>query len=93
MKYQVSSNDVYNADEAGISTVPNKPSKVLALRGKKQVGNSASAKQGILLTTEICVNAAGNFVPIMFVLPRKRENPLLMEDAPSGSIAVYYESG
>ena len=73
--------------------MPNKPSKVLDLCGKKQVGNSASAKQGILLTTEICVNAAGNFVPIMFVFPRKRENPLLMDDAPSGLFAVYHESG
>ncbi|GBN90041.1 hypothetical protein AVEN_136776-1, partial [Araneus ventricosus] len=28
-----------------------------------------------------------------FVFPRKKENPLLMDDAPPGSFAVYHESG
>ncbi|GBM78831.1 hypothetical protein AVEN_157795-1 [Araneus ventricosus] len=28
----------------------------------------------------------------MFILPRKKENPLLMDDAPLGSFAVYHES-
>lgn len=93
LKYQFSPNDIYNVDETGILTVPNKPSKVLALRGKKQVGSLASAERGVLVTTEICVNAAGNFVPTMFVFPRKRENALLMDDAPPGSFAVYHESG
>ncbi|KAG5866973.1 hypothetical protein JTB14_031277 [Gonioctena quinquepunctata] len=34
--------DVYNVDETGITTVPNKPFKVLAYRGKKQVGALSS---------------------------------------------------
>ncbi|GBM99310.1 hypothetical protein AVEN_258409-1 [Araneus ventricosus] len=29
----------------------------------------------------------------MFVFPRKKENPLLMDDGPPGSFAVYHESG
>lgn len=82
LKYQFSPNDIYNVDETGILTVPNKPSKVLALRGKKQVGSWSSAERGVLVTTEICVNVAGNFVSPMFIFPRKRENPLLMDDAP-----------
>ncbi|GBM18551.1 hypothetical protein AVEN_47943-1 [Araneus ventricosus] len=92
-KYKFSPNDIYNADETGILTVANKPSKVLALRGKKQVGTLTSAERGVLVTTETCVNAAGNFLPPMFVFPRKKENPLLMDDAPPGSFAVYHESG
>lgn len=91
-KYKFSP-DIYNVDETGILTVPNKPSKVLALRGKKQVGCLSSAERGALVTAEICMNAAGNFMPAMFVFPRKRENPLLMDDAPPGSFAVYHESG
>ncbi|GBM09331.1 hypothetical protein AVEN_135059-1 [Araneus ventricosus] len=81
------------AHETGILTVANKPSKVLALRGKKQVGTLTSAEWGVLVTAETCVNAAGNFLPPMFVFPRKKENPLLMDDAPPGSFAVYHESG
>ncbi|GBN88475.1 hypothetical protein AVEN_12420-1 [Araneus ventricosus] len=29
----------------------------------------------------------------MFVFPRKKENPLLMDDAPPGSFAAHHESG
>ncbi|GBM03740.1 hypothetical protein AVEN_134958-1 [Araneus ventricosus] len=35
-KYKFSPCDIYNIDETGITTVPNKPSKVLALRGKNR---------------------------------------------------------
>ncbi|GBM87973.1 hypothetical protein AVEN_91927-1 [Araneus ventricosus] len=91
-KYKFSPNDIYNADETGTFTVANKPSKVLALRGKKQVNTLTSAERKVLVTAETCVNAAGNFLPPMFVFPRKKENPVLMNDAPPGSFAVYYES-
>lgn len=92
-EHKFSPNEIYNVDETGIMTVPNKPSKVLALRGKKQVGALSSTERGVLVTAETCMNAAGNFMPVMFVFPRKRENPLLMDDAPPGSFAVYHESG
>ncbi|KAF2897696.1 hypothetical protein ILUMI_08490, partial [Ignelater luminosus] len=58
---------------------------------KKQVGCLSLAERGVLVTAEACMNAAGNFMPPMFVFPRKRENPLLMADAPSGSFAYYHE--
>lgn len=73
--------------------MPNKLSKVLALHGKKQVGALSSAERGVLVTAETGMNAAGNIMPVMFVFPRKRENPLLMNDAPPGSFAVYHKSG
>lgn len=91
--HQLSPCDVYNVDETGILTVPNKPSKVLALRGKKQVGCLSSAERGILVTVETCMNAAGNFMPPMFIFPRAKANPLLMDDAPPGSFAAYNKSG
>lgn len=92
-KYHFSPCDVYNVDETGILTVPNKPSKVLALRGKKQVGCLSSAERGVLVTVEMCMNASGNFMPPMFVFPRAKANPLLMDDAPPGSFAAYNKSG
>lgn len=92
-KHNFSPCDIYNVDETGILTVPNKPSKVLALRGKKQVGCLSSAERGVLVTVETCMNAAGNFMPPMFVFPRAKANPLLMDDAPPGSFAAYNKSG
>lgn len=92
-KYKFSPSDIYNVDETGITTVPNKPSKVLALRGKKQVGVLTSAERGVLVTAETCMSASGNFMPTMFIFPRKRDNPLLLDDAPPGSFAQYHPSG
>lgn len=46
-KYRFSPNNIYNVDETGILTVPNKPSKVVALRGKKQVGSLTSAEREV----------------------------------------------
>ncbi|KAF2886293.1 hypothetical protein ILUMI_19880 [Ignelater luminosus] len=57
---------------------------------KKQVGCLSSAER-VLATAETCTNAAGNFMPPMFVFQHKRENPLLMDDAPRGSFAYYHE--
>ncbi|GBN47613.1 hypothetical protein AVEN_262722-1 [Araneus ventricosus] len=92
-KYKFSPNDIYNADKTGILTMTNTHSKVLNHRSKKQVGTLASAERGVLVTAETCVNAAGIFLPLMFVFPRKKDNLLLMDDAPPGSFAVYHESG
>jgi len=39
---------IFNADETGLTTVQGKPSKVIALRGKKQVGSLTSAERGQL---------------------------------------------
>lgn len=30
--------NIYNCDETGISTVPNRPTKIILRKGKKQVG-------------------------------------------------------
>ncbi|KAB0799876.1 hypothetical protein PPYR_07756 [Photinus pyralis] len=85
--------NIYNVDETGMMTVPNKQSKILALRGKKQVGSLSSAERGTLVTVETCMNAVGNYMPVMFVFPRKRVNDALMIGAPPGSTAEYHESG
>ncbi|XP_047127267.1 tigger transposable element-derived protein 6-like [Hydra vulgaris] len=84
---------VYNVDETGITTVPNKPSKVVAIRGKKQVGCLTSAEHGQLVTVEICMSASGNFVPPLFVFPRVHMKSELMDAAPPSSIAVCHPSG
>lgn len=92
-KYNFPPEKIWNVDETGITTVPKKQSRVLGLRGKRQVGGLVSAERGTLVTTEICMSAAGNFMPPMFIFPRVRGKPELMDEAPPGSFAEYHPSG
>ena len=71
---------IYNVDETGLTTVQGKPSKIIALRGKKQVGSLTSAERGQLCTVEICMSAAGQFIPPFVVFPRVRMKNELMEE-------------
>ena len=63
---------VYNVDETGITTVPNRPSKIIASREKKQVGSLSSAERGQFVTVELFIRAAGSFIPPLIIFPRKR---------------------
>ncbi|CAD6223960.1 GSCOCG00005411001-RA-CDS, partial [Cotesia congregata] len=72
IKYKLTPDRIFNVDETGVTTVPKHQSKIIAPKGKKQVGVLTSAERGQLVTTEICVSAAGTYLPLMFVLPRKK---------------------
>ena len=67
--------------------------RILAHRGRKQVGALTSAERGKLITAVVCMSAAGNYLPPMLIWPRVRTVPLLMEGAPPGSIAAAHPSG
>lgn len=82
---------VYNVDETGITTVPKRSSKIIASRGKKQVGSLSSAERDHFVTVDICMSAAGSFIPPLFIFPRKRMKDELMDQATS--IAVAHETG
>ncbi len=86
-------NRIYNVDETGISVCPSKYPKVVAKKGKQQVGALAAAERGALVTVVCCMNANGDFVPPHFIFPRKKENTLLLKHAPPGSIASFHSSG
>ena len=84
---------IFNADETGLTTVQGKPSKVIALRGKKQVGSLTSAERGQLCTVEVCMSVAGQYIPPLMVFPRTRMKPELMDGTPPGSIWRCHPSG
>lgn len=69
LKCSFQAHDIYNLDETGITTVQ-KTEKIVASRGKKQIGAITSAERGTLVTMCLAVNATGNFIPPMFVFPR-----------------------
>lgn len=84
--------DMYNVDETGITTVQ-KPDKIVAKRGTRQVGSITSAERGTLVTLAVAVNALGNAIPPFFVFPRVRYQDHFVRDGPVGSVGTANPSG
>ncbi|XP_026746589.1 jerky protein homolog-like [Trichoplusia ni] len=83
---------IYNVDETGLSTV-HKPQKVLALKGKHQVGAVTSGDRGLNTTCICCMNAAGEFIPPMLIFKRKRMTDDLKRGGPPNTVYTCSESG
>ena len=84
-KNALTADRIYNMDESGISVVQ-KMSKVLAKKGKRQVGSITSSERGQTVTIICCNNAAGRYVPPGFIFPRVRMKNELTDGAPPGSM-------
>lgn len=84
---------IFNVDESGISIVQSKIPKIIARKGKKQIGAMTSAERGSLITVVVCMSPAGVFVPPMLIFPRKNMSDVLMRGAPVGSIGKAHPSG
>lgn len=85
-------NDIYNVDETALTTVQ-KPVKVIAGRGTKQVGRITSAERGVLVTACCCINAVGSTVPPFFVFPRVHFKENMLHGGPAGSVGAANPSG
>lgn len=83
---------IYNVDETGLSTV-HKPSKILAHKGKHQVGAVTSGERGINTTCICCMNAAGEFIPPMLIYKRTRMADGLKRGGPPNTVYTCSESG
>lgn len=84
--------NIYNVDESGY-TVCQKPQRIVAKKGKKNVGILTSAERGKNITVVCCVSAHGVYVPPMFIFPRMKMKPKLMDRTPPGSIGAVSKSG
>ncbi|CAH2087874.1 unnamed protein product [Euphydryas editha] len=80
-KYQFNASRIWNIDETGVTTVQ-KPKKIVAARGQKQIGAITSAERGTLVTLACASNAAGNFIPPMFVFPRLKYSEMFIRGGP-----------
>lgn len=92
-KYKLNANRIYNCDETGITVNPKIQSKVLATKGKRQVGILTSAERGETVTAVICFSASGAYVPPMLIFPRKRSQPHFSTGLPSESWVECHETG
>ena len=84
---------IFNVDETGLSVVQNKQPKIVALKGKCQIGSLTAAERGSLITVVVSMSASGIFVPPLIIFPRKNFSHLLTRGAPAGSIFRCQQSG
>lgn len=84
--------NIFNVDESGFTCVQ-KPQKIVATKGKKNVGTLTSAEKGKTITVVCCMSAAGTFVPPMFIFPRMRMKESLMDHSPPGSVGTCTKTG
>lgn len=91
-KHKFQASEIYNVDETGVTTVQ-RPSKIVAVKGTKQVGALTSGERGTLVTVCTAVNAVGNTVPPLFIFPRKKFQNFFINNGPPGCIGEANGSG
>ncbi len=69
------------------------PDKIIATKGKHQVGAVTSGKRGTLVTIALAVNAQGNCIPPYFIFPRKKFQDHFVRNGPIGSAGSANSSG
>jgi hypothetical protein len=74
-----------NCDETGITVVQHRHTKILGLKGKRQIFSVRSAERGSLVTVVNCMSPHGHFIPPLLAFPRKYMKPELMNDTPPGT--------
>ena len=84
---------VYNMDESSLNTVQSTTQKVLALKGKKQVGYITSAERSVHCTIVCCMSSAGTFIPPRVIFLRKRWKPELGDSGPPETLNLCQENG
>lgn len=92
-KHNYPANRIFNCDETGLTIVQSKIPKVLARKGKKQIGSLTSAERGSLVTVVTCMSASGIYVPLLLIFPRKNMKNELKDGAPPGTVFETHPSG
>ncbi|XP_071123913.1 jerky protein homolog-like [Mytilus edulis] len=76
---------IFNADETGVSTVHD-PSKAVGKRGQKSVHSKTSGERGENVTALCCVNAEARVLPPMLIFKGQRVSQTLMGNAPAKTL-------
>jgi len=58
---------LYNCDKTGITIVQCKHTKILGLKGKRQICSVQSAGPGSLVTVVTCLSPTGHFIPLLLI--------------------------
>lgn len=92
-KYGLTPDRIFNVDESGFNTVQKRPQKIVAQKGKHQVGVVASGERGVNTTVVCAVSAAGIYIPPMIIFKAKKMNHAFEVGAPPGSIVKISDTG
>lgn len=92
-KHNYPAHRIFNVDETGLTTVQSKSSKVLSLRGRRQVGSLTSAERGVLSSLVMCMSAGGIYIPPFIIFPRVRMKAELTDGAPPGTAFTCHPTG
>lgn len=92
-KYKFPTSSIYNADESGLSTVPNKLPMVVGPTGSRRVSKIVSAERGRNVTIICCISATGFYLSPFLIFARKRMLPELVERAPPGTVGHCSDNG
>ena len=90
-KYQFTPDRIFNLDETSLFTVL-KPVKVVCKRGQPVVSQS-SREKGATMTFVGIINAAGQFISPVFMIPKKRWNDSFMRRTIYGSKCILHQNG
>ena len=90
-KYQFTPDRIYNLDESSVPTVM-KPSRVVCERGQP-VASQISRERGESMTFVGIINAVGQSLPPVFIIPRKKWNHEFKRNTIYGSKFILHSSG
>ncbi|GBP17621.1 hypothetical protein EVAR_12324_1 [Eumeta japonica] len=79
-------------DAMGTTTVQ-KPKRVLATKGPKQLNKVKSDEQCALVTKCCLGSATGSALPLALVFPRKNFEPPMLKRAPTGTLGLAQTTG
>lgn len=83
---------IFNLDETTTSTVQ-RPHKVIAQKGIKQVNVATSGEKGAHIATCCFINAAGNSLPPVLIFPRVHFKEHMIAGAPAATLGLANPSG
>lgn len=83
-KYKFPANRAYNLDETSLMMIQNKVVNLVDRKEKKQIAS--------LITLIVCINAAGDSVPLLLTFPCINMNVNLKKSTSPGSTATVYPS-
>jgi hypothetical protein len=77
---------LYNFDKTSNTIVQHKPTKILGLKGKRQISSVQFTDRGSLVAVVNCLSPTGHFIPPLLVFPRRYMKQELMNGTPPVSI-------
>ena len=91
VRYSFAPDRIFNLDESGLSTVM-KPLKVVCERGCP-VASRITQERGSHMTFVSIINAAGHYLPPVFIVARKKMNPAFLRGTMHGTTVLLQSNG